>query len=143
AVEKVLPLVQSAQALNDPVPLPDAIGSLFRFLLRTTNANDGVLLVRSYNADRDPAEKYRAYDVNGQPLTDSLVPFARPIAGSVVSLEEPYLLSPVERTADGTVELQAFERNRTSLLAAPLLVGTGIHAIIELFDKQDSKRTTI
>src|SRR5262249_13264727 len=43
AVEKVLPLVRSAAALNDPMPLPEAIGSLFRFLLRTTGARDGVL----------------------------------------------------------------------------------------------------
>src|SRR5260370_18914959 len=43
AGEKVLPLVQSAQALSDPVPLPEAIGSLFRFLLRTTSARDGLL----------------------------------------------------------------------------------------------------
>jgi len=42
AVEKVVPLVQSAAILNDPVPLPEAIGSLFRFLLRTTGARDGV-----------------------------------------------------------------------------------------------------
>src|SRR6516165_10994691 len=32
AVEKVLPLVQSAAALNDPVPLPRAVASLCRFL---------------------------------------------------------------------------------------------------------------
>src|SRR5262249_24239183 len=31
AVEKVLPLVQAAVALNDPVPLPAAVASLFRF----------------------------------------------------------------------------------------------------------------
>src|SRR5262245_26044142 len=43
ALEKVLPLVQSAAALNDPVPLPEAIRSLFRFLLSTTKARDGVL----------------------------------------------------------------------------------------------------
>src|SRR5438477_5954308 len=33
AVEMVLPLVRSAAALNDPVPLPEAVRSLFRFLL--------------------------------------------------------------------------------------------------------------
>src|SRR5262252_5808448 len=49
AVETVLPLVQSAAALNDPVPLPVAIRSLFRFLLRTTGAREGVLLVRHYD----------------------------------------------------------------------------------------------
>ena len=54
AVEKVLPLVQAAAALHDPVPLPDAISSLFRFLRRATGAADGVLLVRSYDASRQP-----------------------------------------------------------------------------------------
>src|SRR5262249_36464270 len=42
AVEKVLPLVQSAAALNDPVPLPEAVRRLFQFLLRTTGARDGI-----------------------------------------------------------------------------------------------------
>src|SRR5438876_999475 len=62
AVERILPLVQSAAVLNDPVPLPDAVGVLLRFLLRTTGARDGVLLVRSYDAARQPAEICRAYD---------------------------------------------------------------------------------
>jgi two-component system nitrogen regulation response regulator NtrX len=136
AVEKVLPLVRSAQVLNDPVPLPDAIGSLFRFLLRTTNARDGVLLVRSYDPNREPAESYRAYDATGQPLNVKLAPFARSIAGSVVSLQEPFLLAPVEKSSSGEMELQAFERGRSSLLAAPLAVGAGTHVVFELFDKQ-------
>ena len=41
AVEKVLPLVQASAAMNDPVPLPAAVHSLFRFLMRTTGARDG------------------------------------------------------------------------------------------------------
>src|SRR5262252_4339212 len=32
AVEKVLPLVQAAAALHDPLPLPVAVSNLFRFL---------------------------------------------------------------------------------------------------------------
>src|SRR5206468_4163418 len=68
AVEKVLPLVQSAAALNDPVPLPEAIRSLFRFLLRTTSAADGVLFVRSYDAQRQPAEVCQVYDASGTRL---------------------------------------------------------------------------
>src|SRR5439155_8727793 len=35
-VEKIVPLVQSAAALNDPVPLPEASSSVFRCLLVTT-----------------------------------------------------------------------------------------------------------
>src|SRR6267378_511007 len=62
AVEKVLPLVQSAAALQDPVPLPEAVRSLLRFLLRSTGATDGVLLARSYDPARQPAEDCRVYD---------------------------------------------------------------------------------
>src|SRR5947209_1952909 len=63
AVEKVLPLVQAAAALNDPVPLTAAVQNLFRFLLRTTGAKDGVLVVRGYDSGRQPPEVYRAYDM--------------------------------------------------------------------------------
>src|SRR5438094_7182708 len=77
-VEKILPLVQSAAALNDPVPLPDAIGSLFRFLLVTTRAKDGVLLVRHYDAER-ATETCQVYDAQGKKLDTALVPFARSV----------------------------------------------------------------
>src|SRR5262245_34516270 len=89
AVEKVLPLVQSAAALHDPVPLPHAVRSLFRFLLDTTHARDGVLLVHGYDPEREPAEVCRVYDTAGQVLEGAFAPFARSIAGSVVSLQEP------------------------------------------------------
>src|SRR5262249_20336198 len=84
SVEKILPLVRATAALNDPVPLPEAVGSLFRFLLRTTAARDGVLLVRSYDPDRQPAEHCRVYDAAGKALDVPLVPFARSVAGAVV-----------------------------------------------------------
>ncbi len=134
AVEKVLPLVRSAAALNDPVPLPEAVGSLFRFLLRTTGARDGVLLVRSYDAARVPAETCRVYDSTGTPLTTELVPFARSVAGTVVSLQEPFAMSHLDETA-GALELQPFERGRRSLLAAPMSVAAGVQVVLELFDK--------
>src|SRR5439155_8772692 len=79
AVEKVVPLVRAAAALNDPVPLPEAVRSLFRFVLRGTGARDGVLFVRSYDADRQPAEVCRVYDPSGQPIDGPLVPFARSV----------------------------------------------------------------
>jgi ActR/RegA family two-component response regulator len=136
AVEKVLPLVQAAAALHDPVPLPAAVSNLLRFLLRTTGARDGVLLVRSYDAGRQPAEVYRAYDTAGQALEVPLVPFARSVAGSAVSLEEPSVMDDLERAErGGNLELQPFERGRRSLLAAPLSVAPGVQAVLELFDK--------
>ncbi len=136
AVEKVLPLVQSAAALNDPVPLPAAIGNLFRFLLRTTGARDGVLLVHSFDPGRDPPEVFRAYAADGQLLEPPAVPFARSVAGSVVSLQEPGVMERLDQAAAaGSVELQPFERGRLSLLAAPLSIGPGLQAVLELFDK--------
>jgi len=136
AVEKVLPLVQAAAALHDPVPLPAAVSNLFRFLLRTTGARDGVLLVRSYDAQRQPAEICRAYDSNGQLLDVPLVPFARSLAGSAASMQQPALMERLDQAASaGNLELQPFERGRRSLLAAPLSVAPGLQAVLELFDK--------
>jgi ActR/RegA family two-component response regulator len=137
AVEKVLPLVQAAAALNDPVPLPAAIHTLFRFVLRGIGAADGVLLVRSYDPGREPAEVCRVYDAEGRQLAVDLVPFARSVAGSVASLQEPAVMEqPDQAAAAGAVELQPFERGRRSLLAAPLPVASGLQAVLELFDKQ-------
>ncbi len=136
-VEKVLPLVQAAGALHDPVPLPSAVRNLFRFLLRTTGARDGVLLVRGYDADRQPAEVCRAYDTNGQRLDVPLVPFARSLAGSASSMAEPRIMDRLDQAASaGNLELQVFERGRRSLLAAPLSIAPGLQAVLELFDKQ-------
>jgi ActR/RegA family two-component response regulator len=135
AVEKVLPLVQAAAALNDPVPLPAAITNLFRFLARTTGARDGALFLRSYDADRDPPEVCRVYDTAGQLLDVELVPFARSVAGSAVTRQEPSAMERPDEAA-GTIELQPFERGRRSLLAAPLSVAPGLQVVLELFDKE-------
>jgi DNA-binding NarL/FixJ family response regulator len=137
AVEKVLPLVQSAAALTDPVPLPEAVRSLFRFLLQSTRASDGVLVTRSYDPERRPAEICRVYDSNGAALAVELVPFARSIAGTAVSLQQPSVMSRLQETAAAErLELQPFERDRQSLLAAPLAVAPGVHVVLELFDKR-------
>jgi ActR/RegA family two-component response regulator len=136
AVEKVLPLVQSAAALNDPLPLPEAIGNLFRFLLHTTRATDGVLLVRGYDPSRQPMETCRVYSADGKLVEVEVVSFARSLAGSVVSLQEPRAMTWLDQAAAvGSVELQPFEKGRQSLLAAPLAVAPGMHVVIELFDK--------
>jgi two-component system, NtrC family, nitrogen regulation response regulator NtrX len=138
AVEKIVPLVQSTAALNDPVPLPEAIGGFLQFLQQVTHAGDAVLLVRHYQAGKDPTERCLAYDSRGQRLEAPLAAFARSIAGSVASMQAPCLLRDLERNGGGTVELQPFERGRRSLLAAPLPVAPHIQAVIELFDKTGS-----
>jgi ActR/RegA family two-component response regulator len=135
AVEKILPLVQSATVLNDPVPLPDAVGSLLRFLAQCTHAKDAVLLVRRVDASQ--AETTRVYDEHGRALEVPLVPFARSVAASVVSLQEPSAIRQLDQVfANGPIELQPFERGRQSLLAAPMAVAPGLHAVVELFDKR-------
>jgi two-component system, NtrC family, nitrogen regulation response regulator NtrX len=137
SVEKVLPLVQASAALNDPLPLPAAVQSLFRFLARTTGAQDGALIVRGYDADRDPAEVCRVYDMEGAPIEGPLAPFARSVAGGAVSLQEPSAMTQLDRTAaTGSVELHPFEKDRRSLLAAPLDVAPGLQVVLELFDKE-------
>lgn len=138
AVEKILPLVQAAAALNDPVPLPSAVVHLFRFLMRTTGASDGILLARSYEAERQPAEICRVYDTSGHLLPCEPVPFAQSLAGSVASLQRPCTLIDVERNAGG-VQIQPFERGRRSLLAVPLAVAPGLQVVLEVFDKVGSQ----
>jgi ActR/RegA family two-component response regulator len=136
AVEKVVPLVQSAAALNDPVPLPEAVRGLLRFLLRTTGARDGVLIARSYHPDRQPAESCRVYDSAGKQLEVDLVPFARSAAGTVLSMQQPSIMNRLDQMPAGTMDFQPFERGRESLVAAPQAVAPGVDVILELFDKQ-------
>jgi DNA-binding NarL/FixJ family response regulator len=139
AVQKILPLVQSTAALNDPVPLPDAVRALVRFLVGTTRAADGVLLVRRHDPEREPAEMCRVYDSGGEVLSADLVPFARSVAGTAVSMQEPCVMNDLASAASAAVELQPFERGRRSLLAVPLLIGPGVQAVIELFDAAGGK----
>jgi two-component system, NtrC family, nitrogen regulation response regulator NtrX len=134
SVEKVLPLVQSSAALNDPVPLPTAVASLCRFLRQVTGAADAVLLVRHVPED-GAAESYQVYDADGSPVAAKLVPFARSLAATAASMAEPCVMNTLADRVAGTVELQPFERGRTSVLAVPLAVGPGAHVVLELFDK--------
>ncbi len=133
AVEKVLPLVESAAALNDPAPFSGVVQVLFRFLGRTTGAADGVLLVHGHETGRASADELRAFDAAGRPLAAPPVPFSRSIAGGVVGMQEPVTLSDVR--GDGSVELQPFEQGRESLVAVPLDVSSGVRVVVELFDK--------
>jgi ActR/RegA family two-component response regulator len=135
SVEKILPLVQSAAAIQEPVSLPDAVRALFVFLLQITKAQSGVLLARSYDARREPPEIVRVYDANGDLLNVELVPFARSVAGTVVSRQEPCAMNLQAVPSSGAMELQPFERDRRSLLAVPMTVTSGIHVVLELFDK--------
>jgi two-component system, NtrC family, nitrogen regulation response regulator NtrX len=91
-----------------------------------------LLLVRRYDAGREPAETCRVYDARGEVVAAELVPFARSVAGSACSMQEPCVMNDLDAAA---VELQPFEQGRRNLLAVPLLVGQGVQAVIELFDQ--------
>jgi two-component system, NtrC family, nitrogen regulation response regulator NtrX len=133
AVEKVLPIVQTAAAFNDPVPLPAAVKSLLRFLLQATRASDGVLLVHHETAAG--TQNSGAYDSNGELLPAVTVPFNRSLAAAVVSSQEPVVLNDLGSGSVGTLELMSFETGRKSVLAAPLTVSGGTVVVLELFDK--------
>jgi hypothetical protein len=131
AVEKVVPLVQSATAINDPVPLPRAVAALSEFVRRLTGAADASLVVR--HVAPDGTEQYRAYTASGELHDGELVPFSRSLAAAALSQGEPSSLADISTIAQA--DLQSFERERKSLLAVPLSVGSGNQAVLELFDR--------
>lgn len=128
AVEQVLPLVRSTAALSTAAPLPSAAAALCGFLREATNAADAVLLIHH-------GDSSRAFAANGSPLEMSLTPFARSIAASATSMGEPSVLTSLDESALKGTQLQPYERGRKNVLAAPLAVGGGVVAVLELFDK--------
>lgn len=133
AVENVLPIVRTSAAFNDPVPLPEAVKSLLRFVVRGTRAADGALIVR--HTAPDGTESTVAYGSDGESLPPPTVPFGRSLAASVISFQEPVALNDFDPKTLGPVELLPFEANRSCILAAPLRVGSDAVVVIELFDK--------
>jgi ActR/RegA family two-component response regulator len=133
SVQQILPLVQSTSALNDPLPLPDAVRNLFRFLIRSTGAADGALLGRHANAEG--GERFLAFSPDGKPLPPPAVPFNRSLAATVLSMNEVCVMTATDLTTLGSVDLQTFEKNRQNIMATPIPVASGIHVVLELFDK--------
>jgi hypothetical protein len=107
AVEKVLPIVQTSAAFNDPVPLPNAVKALLRFVIRGTRAADGALIVR--HTGPGGAESTVAYNAEGEPLPGLTVPFANSLAASVIGFQEPagaQRLRPEGARAAGTAAVR-------------------------------------
>ncbi len=133
AVEKVLPIVRSAAALNDPVPLPMAVKSLLKFAGRAVGAADGALVIRHHTPDGTDVTV--AYGPDGQFLSTGDVPFSRSLAASVVSRADPAVLNDFSGGSAGVLDLYPFEHGRGAVLAAPLAVGGNTLVALELFDK--------
>lgn len=134
AVEKTLPLVQSASALTDPVPLPETVRRLVRFVVELTHAKAGVLLVRHYDASREPVEWCKAYDAEGNEVSAGGIAFARSLAGAAVSRQQAGVMRLAGADAGG-VTLLPFEKRHAEVLVAPMLVAPGVQAVLEVFDK--------
>src|SRR5262245_26433866 len=75
AVERVLPIVQTSAAFNDPVPLPAAVKSMLRFVIRGVKAADGALIVR--HTAPDGTESTTAYNAEGDTLPVTAMAFGR------------------------------------------------------------------
>src|SRR5436190_23712304 len=99
SLEKVLPLVQSSAALNDPVPLPEAVRSLAQFFIRMTQASDGILVIRAQESTRADGEELKVYDSAGNPLDVATIPFSRSLAGTASSMAQPCAMSELGRRA--------------------------------------------
>lgn len=135
AVEKVLPLVRTAAALNDPVPLPEAVKSLLRFAARSVGAADGAMIIRQTNADGSDA--LSVLGGGGMRLPTDGVDFSRSLAASVLSRQEASLVTEADLTVSGMFELFPFEAGRKQILAAPLPAGAEAAVVLELFDKPE------
>jgi two-component system, NtrC family, nitrogen regulation response regulator NtrX len=133
SVEKILPLVQSTRAMNEPVSLPEVVKGLFRFLIHATGATDGVLLARHLEANGN--ELLSAFRPDGQPQVLAPIPFSRSLFATVLSLSEPSVLTAEDLRSLGPVELFDFEATRQSILTAPIRIGEATSVAIELFDK--------
>jgi DNA-binding NarL/FixJ family response regulator len=133
AVERILPIVRTAAAFNDPVPLPEAIKALLRFLIRVSKAADGVLLVRHLDSGGEETTRY--FGSSGEPLDVPVVPFSRSLAAAVVSHQDAVIVHQPEASLQGDTALLPFEKGRQCILAAPVPVGTGTAVVLELFDK--------
>ena len=134
AVEKALPLVQSASALADPVPLPEVVRKLVRFAAQLTQARAGALLVRHYDETRQPNEWRKAYDVEGAESATGDVSFAHSLAGAAVSRREACVMRLAGAVPEG-IRLMPFEEGHVEFLLAPMVIGPGVQAVLELFDK--------
>jgi two-component system nitrogen regulation response regulator NtrX len=133
AIERVLPIVQTSAAFNDPVPLPEAVKSLLRFLIQATGATDGALLIRHLSSDG--TETTAAFSPSGEAIVIPNIAFSQSLAASVASHQEPMVVNGSDVGANGGVELLPFEKGRQSILAAPLQIGGGTSVVLELFDK--------
>ncbi len=133
SVEKMMPLLQSARAINSSVGLPSTVSGLVKFLVEITQSEKGVLVARHFA--QDGVEHFVAFFDNGEPVSEPLVPFAQSLAATIVSLGERTVIDSLNPSAFAPAIAQPFEKSRKSLLAVPMNVAPTTRVVIELFDK--------
>ena len=133
AIDRILPLVRSSAVLNDPVPVSAAVRTLFRFLMKLTQAKDGVLLIQHVSPDGSGV--FEAWSSAGERIQGELVPFSHSLAATVISMQEVCGMTRADYAHLGPIRLHPFEKDRASLLLASASLGGGSHAVFELFDK--------
>lgn len=141
AVEQIVPYVQAAAVLQDPVPVPQAARDLLRLAMRITRAGEGGLLVHVRPMTVGSAEEQTTlYQVEGPSVPLSEIPFRLTLAAVALSLQEPLLLHepPAESHA---LRLLPVEAGRRTLLIAPMVIRDGVVGALELFDKQNGPFT--
>jgi ActR/RegA family two-component response regulator len=132
AVEKILPLVRTAAAVNDLVPLSDIVRQVLQFVQRLSGATDGVLVLRTYQSGE---ERLRVYDLAGTERVERLVPFPQSLASAILSMQGPCLFAVSDAAGKLGVTLQPFELKRRQVLGIAIPVGGPLTAVLELFDK--------
>jgi CheY-like chemotaxis protein len=136
AVEQIIPYVQAAAVLQDPVPIPDAARDLLRWAIRITKAADGLLVVYVSSPNGvSPGGQWMLYQPDGALLEAEAVPFRQTLVAAALSRQEPMFLSEPLPKVGEALQLLPVERDRQTLLIAPMAIGEGIVGAIELFDK--------
>jgi DNA-binding NarL/FixJ family response regulator len=137
AVEQIIPYVQAAAVLQNPVPVPDAARDLLRWAIRITKATDGLLCVHVGSTEgMMPSGQWLIYRPDGALLEVEAVSFRQTLLATALSRQEPLVLSEPLPDMGEAIQLLPVERGRKSVLVAPMAIGDGIVGAIELFDKQ-------
>jgi two-component system nitrogen regulation response regulator NtrX len=134
AVSQILPLVRGSAALTEPVSLPDAVRSLVRFAVRMTGAKDGAVVAYTTPTESEPRSV--AYGADGERSSGPYPPFGRTLLAAAAAAGRPVVVTDFSAASLGPVDLLPVERNRQTLLLAPLAVGMNVHVGLELFDKE-------
>lgn len=141
AVEQVLPLVRTAAALRDTVPLAETVRALFAVLGHGTGATAGLLVVRTYQEQTQPPEQWLVLDEQGQALTPPDFHFAQSLAAAVAFQQPEVLRAEIAGLLHQPgLQLLEPETGHQFLMCQALPLGPTTTAVLELFDKRTAEK---